>query len=51
MKDKKKAPSREEAWERKRADYWHEIATFLMAIIGGVLGGAVGIIVIKLFCN
>lgn len=35
-------------YEKKRADYWHQVATFLLTIIGGVVGGVVGTWVIKL---
>ncbi len=36
--------------EKKRADYWHKIATNLFVIIGGIVGGVVGSIIV-LFCD
>lgn len=37
--------------EKKRADYWHRIATFLLTIIGGMFGGIVGWMIVGLFGN
>ena len=41
----------EKCSEKIRADYWHRIATFLMTIIGGVVGGLVGCWVVNLLGN
>lgn len=35
--------------EKRRADYWHKVATFLFAVIGGILGGTAGAALIRLF--
>ena len=37
--------------EKKRADYWHKTATFLMSIVGGVSGGIIGLFIMKLVGN
>lgn len=37
-----------DCFQKKRADYWHRVACALFAIIGGVVGGIVGIMIIKL---
>ena len=34
--------------EKKRADYWHRIATFLLTIIGCAFGGIVGWVIVRL---
>ena len=34
--------------ERKRAEYWHRIATALCAIIGGVFGAIIGSVICSL---
>lgn len=37
--------------EKKKADYWYRVTTTILTIIGGVCGGIVGALIVRLFGN